>query len=59
MKFKNIQENEDGISFSVEASKQEVEFLVNFAVERLLAEGIISINASNFEQDVELRSTSH
>lgn len=59
MKFTNIKEVEKGVEFSVIANKQEVEYLVNFAVERLLAEGIISINTSQEENEIELRETKH
>ena len=59
MKFKDIKQIENGIGFNVEASKEEVAFLVDFAVERLIAEGIISLNQYETEQEVELRGTSH
>lgn len=59
MKFKNVKPGETGCSFDVEASNQEVSYLVNWAVERLLQEGILSINSYEPEQEVELRETAH
>lgn len=59
MKFKNVRRNEDGVTFDVEATNVECSYLVNFAVERLLQEGIISINERESEQEVSLQETSH
>lgn len=59
MKFKNVTPSETGMSFDVECSNQEVAYLVNWAVERLLQEGILSINSYEPEQEVELRETAH
>ena len=59
MKFKNIRTSEEGVEFDVEASNQEVSWLVNYAVEDLMKVGILSINENLTEQDVELREVTH
>lgn len=59
MKFKNVRQVETGLAFDVECSNQEVSYLVNWAVERLLQEGILSINSSEPEQEVQFRETAH
>jgi hypothetical protein len=59
MKFKNVQRTDSGVTFDVEASNLECSYLVNFAVERLLQEGIIAINERETEQEVFLRETTH
>ena len=59
MKFTNVKPAEDGCSFDVVATNQEVSYLVNWAVDRLLQEGIISINSYQPEQEVTLRETAH
>ena len=59
MKFKNVKPKEGGMSFDVEASNQEVSFLFNWAVERLLQEGILALNNYEETQEVDLRETSH
>jgi hypothetical protein len=57
MKFTNVRESENGVSFDVETSKQECAYLVNYAVENLLREGIIAINSN--EEDVPLQESVH
>lgn len=59
MKFTNVQSTEDGLKFDVETSSQEATYLINFAVERLLQEGILSINDCVGTQEVQLRETAH
>lgn len=59
MKFKNVKPAENGISFDVDCTNQEVAYLINWAVERLLQEGILSINSYEPEQEVQLRETAH
>jgi len=59
LKFKNITKSEDGLEFTVETTSQEVEWLVNYAVEDLLKVGILSINPNEGEQEVTLRGVSH
>ncbi len=59
MKFTNIRPSENGLTFDVEASNQETTWLINFAVETLLKEGILSINEFPPEQTVSLRETAH
>jgi hypothetical protein len=44
MKFKNVQRTDSSVTFDVETSNMECSYLVNFAVERLLQEGIIALN---------------
>ena len=59
MKFENVKPTDTGYSFDVVATNQEVSYLVNWAVNRLLQEGIISINSYQPEQEVALRETTH
>lgn len=59
MKFKDVEQTEDGMHFNVIASNAEVTYLVDFAVQRLIAEGIISLNNYEKEQEVELREATH
>jgi len=54
MKFKNVKPTEDGVTFDVEASHQEVAWLVDYAVDDLLKAGIIAINTTQEEQEIEL-----
>ena len=49
MKFTNIKKEPDGATFDVKASDEEVLFLVNHAVSRLLMDGVISFNADTVE----------
>ncbi len=56
MKFSNIQKTEEGgLRYDVKSSREEAAFLIDFAVNRLIAEGVISISAENDEQEVTLR----
>lgn len=57
MKFKDIRQVGDKLSFNTEMSPQEAEWLVSWAVERLLQEGILSISCSEPEQEVSLGTT--
>lgn len=57
MKFTNVREGNNGVVFDVEASKAECSYLVSFAVERLLQEGIIALNDTG--EEVTLRETTH
>ena len=60
MKFKNIEHTEDGkLTFDVEANKEEVAFLVDHAVNSLLADGIISLRGAMGGQEVTLRGVTH
>lgn len=55
MKFKNIKQVDTGLSFDVECTNSEVVYLVNFAVERLLQEGVLSLHDTHqTEQEVTL-----
>lgn len=59
MQFSNIQETEEGgLRYDVKSSREEAAFLIDFAVNRLIAEGLISISADGeTEQNVELKDT--
>lgn len=57
MKFKNVKPEGSGFTFDVECSNQEVSYLVTWAVERLIQEGILSLNSFASEQEVELPET--
>lgn len=59
MKFKNVKLVNNKLEFNVEASDQEVEYLVTFAVEQLMQEGILSINSYPEEQEVDLKGVTH
>ena len=54
MKFTNIKrdDTDDGVTFDVKASDEEVLFLVNHAVSRLLMDGVIAFNMDS-EEDQE------
>ena len=55
MKFREIEFSEDNstVTFKAEANNQEIAFLVDFAINRLLAEGVIALNPDlGEEQDV-------
>ena len=55
MKFINIKRSDDGVDFDVKCSDEEVLFLVNHAVGRLLMDGVISWNQDDeSDQDVML-----
>lgn len=56
MKFKDIEFKDNGsIEFNVACSQQEITFLVDYAVQDLLKEGIISIHQGLEEQEVDLK----
>jgi len=56
MKFENVEFKGNGsVEFTVKCSPQEVTFLVDYAVQDLLKEGIISIHEQTQGQEVELR----
>ena len=59
MKFTNIRAGENGMLFDVETSPQEVDYLMTYAVENLMKEGIIAIAEFPSEQEVSLRSATH
>jgi hypothetical protein len=50
MKFTNIKKEDDGTSFDVKATDEEVLFLVNHAVGRLLMDGVIAFNIESSEE---------
>ena len=55
MIFTNIKREDDGVAFDVKAADEEVLFLVNHAVGRLLMDGVIAFNSdSNEDQEVSL-----
>ena len=58
MRFSNIEQGEEGtVVFDVQASKVEVAFLVNFAVSKLLAEGVLALQEGPATQDIDLPLT--
>lgn len=54
MKFTNINKIATGMSFTAKVSDQEAEYLINFAIDKLLQEGILSLQVDNEEQDIPL-----
>lgn len=59
MKFTNVRSTENGLKFDVETSSQETSYLITFAVEQLLQEGILSLNECLTTQEVQLKETAH
>jgi ribosome biogenesis SPOUT family RNA methylase Rps3 len=60
MKFENVEFKEGGsVEFNVKCSPQEVTFLVDYAVQNLLKEGIISLHEHTQHQEVELQGVAH
>ena len=56
MKFTDVRvvEETESVMFNVVASKEEVAFLVDYAVNNLLATGVIAIDPLQSEQEVRL-----
>jgi hypothetical protein len=56
MIFRNIEKAEDGsFLFDVEANKDEVAFLVDYAVSVLLSKSVIQIDEEQMNKDQEVR----
>jgi len=58
MKFKNIHKEGENVLFEVVTTHEEVSYLVNYAVQDLLAKGILSLEGDP-SQDVPLTGVSH
>lgn len=55
MNISNCVQNEDGsLNFDFHVDMNEAEFLLDFAIKALLERGIISINATEAEQQLDL-----
>lgn len=52
------EEGEDSYGFSMQCNKAEVEFLLDYAVNSLIREGVISVSGEE-EQEVELYNPAH
>jgi len=53
MKFKDVERSDNGLlTFNVETTPEEVAYLVNYAVNELLAAGVISVNQVEEGTDV-------
>jgi hypothetical protein len=60
MKFENVQFKDNGsVEFSVKCSPQEITFLVDYAVQDLLKEGIISLHEQTQDVEVDLKGVTH